>query len=145
MLRLALQAFIDKVHKKVVDNTPVATGRTVNSYRKEVGDDFARLVMQGGYFGALVRGRGPRKTNTESGFREALAAWMQAKGLSTEGSNVRSLQWYINTHGTSLFRSGQKSDLGMIDFENEIRDLQIEIGGRMQNEIMIELNKHFKR
>lgn len=65
----------------------------------------------------LERGRGPRKSNKDSGLVKRIYAWMERRGMfeadTTEGKmrEAKAMTWYINKYGNKHFRSGVFIDI----------------------------------
>lgn len=63
------------------------------------------------WLGVLERGRGPRKSTTDSGLYLKIYKWMSRRNMfksSTEEGKIREakyLTWYLNKYGNKQFRS----------------------------------------
>ena len=63
------------------------------------------------WLGVLERGRGPRKSNTDSGLYKKIYRWMEkhnmfkSKTLQGKLNEAKSMTWYINKYGNQQFRS----------------------------------------
>lgn len=74
------------------------------------------------WLGVLERGRGPRKSTTDSGLFRKIYAWMEKRNMfkskTEEGklSEAKGLTWYLNKYGNKHFRSKT-----YIDVYNSVR------------------------
>lgn len=93
---------LDRLRKSYQDKDMIATGKTVNSLRKEVTESGFKI------FGAkwiefTEFGRGPSKGGQSTGdFLNNLLEWAKAVGFPEW--RVRFLKYYINKFGTRLYR-----------------------------------------
>jgi hypothetical protein len=89
-----------------------ATGKTAASIRFEVEekDGVSRLrIFARKFFRALETGRGPRRSNTESGFTDGMLEYVRARmGLSGKEAErmANFLRWRINKEGDETFKRG---------------------------------------
>lgn len=74
----------------------------------------------------LERGRGPRKSNKDSGLVNKIYAWMERRGMfeatTPEGKmyEAKAMTWYINKYGNKHFRSGTFIDVYQTERANTI-------------------------
>jgi hypothetical protein len=79
------------------------------------------------WLGVLERGRGPRKSNVETGLYKKIYRWMEKHNLfksdTTKGRlrEAKSVTWYINKYGNKQFRSKT-----YVDIYNTVRKETIE-------------------
>lgn len=63
------------------------------------------------WLGVLERGRGPRKSNTDSGLYKKIYRWMEKHNMFKSGTlkgklnEAKSMTWYINKYGNQQFRN----------------------------------------
>ena len=63
------------------------------------------------WLGVLEHGRGPRKSNVDTGLAKKIYAWMEKHNMFKSGTNegkvreAKSMTWYINKYGNKQFRS----------------------------------------
>lgn len=92
-----------------------ATNKTQDSIRFEVSsqDNVHRLVFFARkYFSALETGRGPRKSSEDSGFKDEMYEYMQARGIGQDlpekkrKALAKFLVLKINLEGDKTFKKG---------------------------------------
>lgn len=121
---------LEQLMNRIVNNMrsagEVASGRTIRSMRVISDNDSAALISaQPMPFGTLESGRKPGRVPYR--FSDIIYQWMQDKGVHgtirgnrTQEQADRSMAYAISRsiaqHGTSLFRSGGRSDI----YSNEI-------------------------
>jgi hypothetical protein len=82
----------------------------------------------------VQQGRGPRKSNKDSGLWKTIYAWMQRKNLFRSGTpkgrvnEAKSLTWYINKFGNKHFRSKQFIDVYKTEREKTIEKINKKYG-----------------
>lgn len=147
--RKALQQFGRDSKKKIQDTIPVATGKTRDSIHYSTTQDSVSLYQRGGWFGALIEGRSPRKTGNDMKFADALKDWMAAVGgaggLAPTDKGAKTLAFLINRAGTRLFQKKVTSSLDGLTFDTEIRTLSDAVGGILMQTIKFELFKVTKK
>lgn len=63
------------------------------------------------WLGVLERGRGPRRSTTDSGLWKRIYAWMQKRNMfksktpAGKVSEAKGMTWYINKYGNQQFRT----------------------------------------
>lgn len=148
MLKQALEIFIRKARNKVIERTPKATGSTADSYTTEVGEDYAKLMLEEGYFGALVKGRRAWQGGVKNDFADALLKWMKAVSITTmpiTEAGASQLAYWINKEGTKLNKGKAVSSLAGINFKDEVLTLKRSIANYMKADIKLKLHKAIKR
>jgi hypothetical protein len=92
-----------------------ATGSTADSIRYEVksDDDKDTLIIYGRqFFSAIETGRGPRKSDTDSGFKDNILEYMKARGIGADLPEKKRAQlakfiaYKINKEGDKTFKQG---------------------------------------
>lgn len=92
-----------------------ATNETVNSIRYEVSsvDNISSLIfLARKFFSLMESGRGPRKSNEESGFKDGMLKYMEARGIGADLSDkkrkqlARFLTLKINREGDATYKKG---------------------------------------
>jgi hypothetical protein len=84
------------------------------------------------WLGVLERGRGVRKSTTDSGLRYKIYNWMKRRNMfrskTTEGqmAEAKSLTWYINKYGNQQFRTKTFIDIYTKAREQTIADVNKE-------------------
>jgi len=94
-----------------------ATGETAASIRYEVSIGVISTLTYYGrkFFKALETGRGPRKTNEESGFKDYMLKYMAARGIGSDLSQkkrenlAKFLVLKINREGDATFKMGGRT------------------------------------
>lgn len=80
------------------------------------------------------KGRGPRKSNADSGLVRRIYAWMEKNNMfdstSPKGkmNEAKSMTWYINKYGNKQFRDGVFVDVYNTARESAIKDIMEEYG-----------------
>lgn len=80
------------------------------------------------------RGRGPRKSSTDSGLAQKLYRWMAKRNMfksRTEKGKIneaKGLAWYINKYGNKQFREKAFTDIYTSARESAIKDITEEYG-----------------
>lgn len=79
------------------------------------------------WLGVLQRGRGPRKSSTDSGLYKKIYRWMEKHNMFKSGTpkgklnEAKSMTWYINKYGNQQFRNKT-----FIDVYDSVRKATIE-------------------
>lgn len=79
------------------------------------------------WLGVLERGRGPRKSNVDTGLYKKIYKWMEKHNMFKSGTassklrEAKQMTWYINKYGNKQFRSKT-----YIDVYNSVRKQTIE-------------------
>lgn len=91
-----------------------ATGKTAASIRYESNED--TLIIYGRkFFETIEKGRGPRKSSEEGGFRDSMYEYMVAKGIGADLPEkkrrqlARFLTLKINKEGDKTFKKGGRN------------------------------------
>lgn len=77
----------------------------------------------------LEHGRGPRKSNRDTGLWKRIYAWMQKRGLFTSRTpqgrvnEAKSVTWYINKYGNKQFRTKVFVDVYTSETEEFIKKI----------------------
>jgi hypothetical protein len=89
--------------------------------------EYSAGIMVPFWISVLQKGRGPRRSNTDSGLWKKIYRWMEKRAMfrskTAKGriNEARSLTWYINKYGNQHFRSKV-----FVDVYNEERKKTIE-------------------
>ena len=73
--------------------------------------DFHDGILVPYWLGVLERGRGPRKSNVDSGLFKKIYRWMEKHNMFRSGTakgklrEAKFMTWYINKHGNQQFRN----------------------------------------
>ncbi len=122
-----------------------ATGETEKSIRFEVVvKQFVTSLTYYGrkFFKAIETGRGPRKTTQDSGFKDYMLKYMQARGIGSDLSPkkrenlAKFLVLKINKEGDQTFKNG-----GRVVYTPTLEKLKEEIIRATKNEIRKEYSK----
>ena len=105
---------LDDLRKRIIKNHisagQKASGKTINSMRVELGDNYGQLTGRK-YFGTLETGRKPGKV--PANFSNIILKWMQSKGINVPKpkSFAYLVARKIRIEGTVLYRAGGRSDI----------------------------------
>ena len=148
-IKQALETFMQTAQKRVVNALPRATGKTAESIKYSAGEWSAELYQEGGWFQALVEGRGKSKGGEDEGFKEALLAWMKTSGgehggFEATAEGAYGLAMFIHEQGTRLNQGKGVSSLQGINFDEELKVLTNTIALRIQADVVTNLNKRLK-
>ena len=86
------------------------------------------------WLGVLERGRGPRRSNVDSGLWKKIFKWMEKRNLfkssSPEGKmrEAKSMTWYINKYGNQQFRNKVFVDIYESIRKKTIEDIDMKFG-----------------
>lgn len=121
-----------------------ATGETEKSIRYEVSMGLiARLVFYGRkFFSTLETGRGPRKSNEDSGFKDYMLKYMMARGIGSDISAkkrenlAKFLVLKINREGDATFKNG-----GRVVYTPTLEKLKSEVIQAAKTEVRVSYTK----
>ena len=105
---------LDDLRKRIIKNHisagQKASGKTINSMRVELGDNYGQLTGRK-YFGTLETGRKPG--NVTANFSNIILKWMQSKGINVPKpeSFAYLVARKIRIEGTVLYRAGGRRHL----------------------------------
>ncbi len=122
-----------------------ATGETEKSIRFEV--KVVKFITSLTYYGrkffkAIETGRGPRKTTQDSGFKDYMLKYMEARGIGSDLSPkkrenlAKFLVLKINREGDQTFKKG-----GRVVYTPTLEKLKTEVIAATRNEIRKEYSK----
>ena len=137
-----MESFGRDVSKKVIKEVPVATGKSAQSIKYTVFEGGIEVYQEGGWFGALVGGRGPRKSDENTNFEQRLSEWASAVGFK---GSVRSLRYWINKSGTDRFITQNKSSLADLNFDSDIKTLSARLATHGKGVIVTAINQHINK
>lgn len=121
-----LEELKNNIINRHIDAGQVASGRTKAGFEVKMLTPSHGQLLGYSYSGVLERGRRPGKTPKE--FRDIIARWATAKGISFSSEADRSRFAYfvaqkIQREGTKLYRSGGSIDIftsALESFKDEI-------------------------
>ena len=129
---------LDDLRKRIIKNHisagQKASGKTINSMRVELGDNYGQLTGRK-YFGTLETGRKPGKV--PANFSNIILKWMQSKGINVPKpkSFAYLVARKIRIEGTVLYRSGGRSDIYSEEINKTIPKLLKRLGKDQVQEI----------
>jgi len=129
---------LDDLRKRIIKNHisagQKASGKTINSMRVELGDNYGQLTGRK-YFGTLETGRKPGKV--PANFSNIILKWMQSKGINVPKpkSFAYLVARKIRIEGTVLYRSGGRSDIYSEEINKTIPKLLKRLGKNQVQEI----------
>lgn len=124
----SIHEFVKNIERDIVRNN-----RKTKNYMDYEADDKGARIKVPFWFPTFETGRGKRKSTTptpatdkrfKTGFSQRLYEWMKRnskfKTFTERGkiNEAEGLRWWINKHGTKLFRKGGRKDI----FSNVITD-----------------------
>lgn len=95
----------------------------------------------------LETGRGPYKGGPPANLKGKIAEWMRAKGVNPRGKQTieqaaKGIAWFINKHGTELYRQGGRKDiLTPVQDSSRIDTLFDKIAKATQEKTLKEIDK----
>jgi len=143
-----LQTTIEKIASEFKKRIPKGTGETLRSIETKVTENTAQLLGRD-FIGSLETGRGPRTTNSDTGFAERLLEWMRAVGIpGANEQKAKQLAYWINKVGTLAHKKGRKtgviSDFNIDQHIRRMKDqLEIRYSDIIVNRIKLD-NKNAK-
>ena len=129
---------LDDLRKRIIKNHisagQKASGKTINSMRVELGDNYGQLTGRK-YFGTLETGRKPGKV--PANFSNIILKWMQSKGINVPKpkSFAYLVARKIRIEGTVLYRAGGRSDIYSEEINKTIPKLVKRLGKDQVQEI----------
>lgn len=96
--------------------------------------EISQGVLAPYWLGVLQRGRGPRKSNKDSGLVKIIYKWMEKRNLfksaTAEGkfNEAKSMTWYINKYGNVHFRSKVFVDVYTTERQKTIAKIDAKYG-----------------
>jgi hypothetical protein len=91
------------------------------------------------WIGVLERGRGPRKSSTDSGLYKKIKKWMAKRGMlkgkteEAKNNEAKRMTWYINHYGNQQFNLG--NPIFMDVYTTERKKTITEIEKKFSNQI----------
>ena len=110
-LRPDFERFVQTISTKNTYSGQPVSQRIIQMLEIEVRETGGGGVLAPYWLGVFERGRGRRKSTTDSGLWKRIYAWMQARNMFTSKTSkgkineAKGLTWYINKHGNQQFRS----------------------------------------
>jgi len=104
------QAAIGEIMVKQAVSKYSATNKTANSIEGISGDDWLKILGRE-FIEAMETGRGPRKSSTDSGFKDGMLEYMEARGIGSDLDQkgkenlAKFFVWNINKKGDKQHRS----------------------------------------
>lgn len=115
-----VRAVIDDYVKAIGDKLPQSLA--VLMHVETANEGFQVVVPY--WFPIVEYGRGPRKSNEDSGLVDRIYKWMAARDMFKSNTakgkmnEAKQLTWYINHYGTSQFRKKIYKDIYETETEN---------------------------
>ena len=91
--------------------------------------DFNCGIIVPYWLGVLERGRGPRRSNVDTGLWKRIYQWMQKHNMFKSGTDkgrireAKYVTWYINRYGNKQFRSKTYVDIYKTEREKTIKQI----------------------
>ena len=129
---------VDQIRQNIASTGSNASGKTSSEINWETPTPNRVIVYGPPHVYVLETGRGPRKSSQSSGLQGKIADWIGVKPISIEGSiekAARGITWYMNKHGSKLYREGGRTDIltPVISNTRAINDLQSELADNLLN------------
>lgn len=131
-----VRAVIDTYVKAIGDKIPRSLADLIHVETEN--DGFQVIVPY--WFPIVEYGRGPRKSNEDSGLLDRIYKWMAARNMfksetdKGKANEAKQLTWYINHHGTYQFRNkiyrdiyNTETDLAKRMIEEKFRAKLVEV------------------
>jgi hypothetical protein len=109
-LKPELQEMIDLISQKNTYSGNKISDSIMKMFSVEITNRHDGILVPY-WLGILEKGRGPRKSNTDSGLYKKIFAWMQKHNLFKSGTEegrlreAKQMTWYINKYGNKQFRN----------------------------------------
>jgi hypothetical protein len=114
MIGIDLRPELEEMIRLIGERNSYSGNKISDSIMKMFSIEIAELhdgILVPYWLGVLERGRGPRKSNVDSGLWKKIYAWMEKhnkfKSGTAEGKirEAKSVTWYINKYGNKQFRN----------------------------------------
>jgi len=128
-----LQRMVDDIGNSAVYGGNRISASIMEKIKIEERDNGAG-VLAPYWLSVTEKGRGPRKSNVDSGLVRRIYAWMEKNNMfdstSPKGkmNEAKSMTWYINKYGNKQFRDGVFVDVYNTARESAIKDIMEEYG-----------------
>ena len=115
-LRPEFEAFIKKIASRTAYGGQPVSASIIAKLEIEIRTNGGG-VLAPFWLSVLERGRGRRKSTTDSGLWRKMYAWMERRGMfksKTSAGKIneaKGLTWYINKYGNKQFREGRFVDI----------------------------------
>ena len=132
-LKPELQELIDNISKKNMYSGNRISDSIMKLFEIEVRDDGAGILVPY-WLGVLQRGRGPRKSNKNSGLIKIIYRWMEKRNMfrSTTAKGrlgeARFMTMYINKYGNKQFRNNVFIDIYETERKKTIKKIDDKFG-----------------
>lgn len=130
MIGIDLKPELNEMVKLIGDKNSYSGNKISDSIMKMFSVEITELhdgILVPYWLGVLQRGRGPRKSNTDTGLYKKIYRWMEKHNMFKSGTpkgklnEAKSMTWYINKYGNQQFRNKT-----FIDVYDSVRKSTIE-------------------
>jgi hypothetical protein len=120
MIGIDLKTELDQMIKLIGQRNSYSGNKISDSIMKMFTVEITDLhdgILVPYWLGVLEKGRGPRKSNVDSGLWKKIYGWMGKHNLFKSGTakgkvrEAKSMTWYINKYGNQQFRNKTYVDI----------------------------------
>jgi hypothetical protein len=114
MIGIDLRPELSEMIKLIGDRNSYSGNKISDSIMKMFTVEISELhdgILVPYWLGVLERGRGPRKSNVDTGLYKRIYKWMEKRNMFKSGTasgklrEAKSMTWYINHYGNQQFRN----------------------------------------
>ena len=99
---------VDIIRQNLASTGTNASNETSKSLKSTLVEPNRIQVTGKPFIYVVETGRAPRKSTKNSGLESKIEKWMKIRGIT---GGAKGITWYINKHGSKLFRKGGRKDI----------------------------------